>query len=122
MYSEVEFALIDARDWTDGGVNKLSLWFRGLSANAAEPLYVAVANRTGTPVVVIHDDPAAVQINTWTEWIIPLQVFADQGIILTDVDKIAMGTGTRGNLTTPGGAGKMYFDDIRLYREAGAAE
>ena len=122
MYSEVGFALIDARDWTDGGVNKLSLWFRGLSANAAEPLYVAVANRTGTPVVVTHDDPAAAQINTWTEWIIPLQVFADQGIILTDVDKITIGLGTRGNLTTPGGAGKMYFDDIRLYRPVEAAE
>jgi hypothetical protein len=24
--------------------------------------------------------------------------------------------GTRGNMTTPGGSGRMYFDDIRLYR------
>jgi hypothetical protein len=41
---------------------------------------------------------------------------ADQGIVLTDVDKIALGLGTRGNTTTPGGKGKMYFDDIALYR------
>jgi hypothetical protein len=122
MYSEVEFALIDARDWTDGGVSELSLWFRGLLTNVAEPLYVAVANKTGTPVVVIHDDPAAAQINTWTEWVIPLQVFVDKGVILTDVDKIAIGLGNRGNLTTPGGAGKMYFDDIRLFRPKEAAE
>ena len=114
MYSEVEFALSDARDWTDGGVSDLSLWFRGLSSNAAEPLYVAVANTTGTPVVISHDDPAASQIDTWTEWIIPLQAFADQGINLTDIDRIIIGMGTRDNLTTPGGAGKMYFDDIRL--------
>lgn len=114
MYSEVEFALSDARDWTDGGVSDLSLWFRGLSSNPAEPLYVAIANKTGTPAVVTNDDLAASQINTWTEWVIPLQVFADKGINLTDVDKVIIGLGTRGNLTKPGGAGKMYFDDIRL--------
>jgi len=122
MYSEVEFALIDARDWTERDVSELSLWFRGLSTNAAEPLYIAVVNSTGTPVAITHDDPAAAQISTWTEWIIPLHVFADLGIILTDVDKITLGLGTQGNLTTPGGAGKMYFDDIRLYRPVEAAE
>jgi len=73
-------------------------------------------------VVVIHDDPAASQISTWTEWVIPLQTFADQGVDLTDVDKIAIGLGTKGNVTVPGGAGKMYFDDIRLYRPREAAE
>ena len=114
MFSEVEFALSDARDWTDGGVSELSLWFRGLSTNAAEPLYVAVANRTGTPAVVTHDNPAASQITTWTQWVIPLQTFTDKGINLTDVDRIMIGLGTRGNLTKPGGAGKMYFDDIQL--------
>jgi hypothetical protein len=116
MYSEVEMTLSEARDWTDGGVKELSLWFRGVSANAAEPLYVAVANRTGQPAVVTHDDPAAAQIGTWTNWIIPLHSFADQGIDLIDVDRIIIGLGTRGNLTTPGGAGKMYLDGIRLDR------
>jgi hypothetical protein len=116
MYSEVEFTLSEARNWTDEGVNELSLWFRGVSSNAAEPLYVAVANRTGSPAVVTHDDPAAAQLGAWTKWIVPLQAFADQGIDLTDVDRIMVGLGTKGNLTTPGGAGKMYFDDIRLDR------
>jgi hypothetical protein len=56
--------------------------------------------------------------NTWTEWVIPLQTLADQGIVLTDVDKIAIGLGTKGNMTIPGSSGKMCFDDIRLYRLA----
>jgi hypothetical protein len=55
-------------------------------------------------------------IDTWTEWTIPLQSFADQGIDLTDVDRIAIGIGTKDNMTIPGGSGKMFFDDIRLYR------
>ena len=46
----------------------------------------------------------------------------DQGINLTNVDRIALGMGTRGNTTTAGGSGKMYFDDIRLIRPADAAE
>jgi len=92
----------------------------GILSNDAEPLYVAVSNSNGTPAVVVHDDPAAAQINTWTEWIIPLQVFADQGINLTNVDTIAIGLGTQGNMATPGGSGKMFFDDIRLIQPSDA--
>ena len=88
----------------------------GIESNAAEPLYVAVSNSAGSPAVVVHDDPAAAYIVTWTEWVIPLQAFADQGINLTNVDRIAIGLGTQGNMTVPGGSGKMYIDDISLYR------
>jgi hypothetical protein len=88
----------------------------GIASNANEPLYVAVSNRTGTPAVVVHEDANAATIDTWTEWVIPLSIFADQGIVLTDVDKIAIGLGTKGNMTIPGGSGKMYIDDIRLYQ------
>jgi len=38
----------------------------GILNNAAEPLYVAVSNSSGNPAVVVHEDPAAAQINTWT--------------------------------------------------------
>ena len=88
----------------------------GINSNDAEPLYVAVSNSTGNPAIVVNDDPAAAQIDTWTEWVIPLSAFADQGINLTNVNSIAIGLGTRGNMTVPGGSGKMFFDDIRLYR------
>jgi hypothetical protein len=94
----------------------------GIESNAAEPLYVAVSNSTGAPAVVVHDDPAIANVETWSEWVIPLQTFADQGIVLTDVDKIAIGLGTKGNVTIPGGSGKMFIDDIRLYRLRESAE
>ncbi len=88
----------------------------GIASNDPEPLYVAVSNSAGTPAVVVNDDPAAATVDTWTEWVIPLQAFADQGIVLTNVDRIAIGLGTKGNMTVPGGSGKIFFDDIRLYR------
>ena len=89
----------------------------GILSNDPEPLYVAVSNSTGVPAIVYNNDPAAAQVDTWTEWVIPLSAFADQGINLTNVDRIAIGLGTQGNTTIPGGSGKMYFDDIRLYRQ-----
>jgi hypothetical protein len=94
----------------------------GINSNAAEPLYVAVSNSTGNPAIVVNDDPAASQIDTWTEWVIPLSAFSDQGINLTNVDRIAIGLGTKGNMTIAGGSGKMFFDDIRLYKPTEAAE
>jgi len=115
-YSEAELTLDNPRDWTQQGVDELVIWFRGDSSNDAEPLYVAVSNSTGEPAIVVYDDPAATKIGIWTEWIIDLQDLADQGIDLTDVDRIAIGEGTRGNTTTPGGSGKIYIDDIRLYQ------
>jgi hypothetical protein len=65
---------------------------------------------------VIHVDQAATQINTWTEWIIPLQLFTEGGVNLTDVDRITIGIGIKGETTVPRGSGKMFFDDIRLYQ------
>jgi len=94
----------------------------GIVSNVPEKLYVALSNSTGTAAVVYHDDANAATIDTWTEWVVPLQAFADQGINLTNVDKIAIGLGTRGNTTIPGGSGKMYFDDIRLNKPTEAAE
>ena len=120
-YSEVAKTLTYPRDWTEEGVDELTIWFRGKADNDAEPLYVAISNSAGAPAIVVNDDPAAAQTDVWTKWVIPLQSLAEKGIDLTDVDSIAIGMGTQGNLTTPGGAGKMYFDDIRLDKPAEVA-
>jgi len=76
---------------------------------------VAVANSTGSPAVVYNNDPN-LMTTTWTEWIIPLQAFAEQGVNLASVNSIAIGLGTKGNTTAAGGSGVLYIDDIRLYR------
>ena len=56
----------------------------------------------------------AAQIDTWTEWTIDLQAFADQGVNLANVNTIAIGFGDKNN-PLAGGSGIIYFDDIRLY-------
>jgi len=109
-YSEATLTLTYPRDWTEKGVNTLTIWFRGNSDNAAETLYVALNGNA----IVTNDNPDAAQITAWTEWTIDLQAFADQGVNLANVNTIAIGLGNKKN-PVAGGSGTMYFDDIRLY-------
>ncbi len=113
MYSEVQKTLTYPRDWTEEGVGVLSIWFRGNSDNAAETLYVALNGSA----VVTHENPNAAQIDTWTQWTIDLQGFADKGVNLANVNTISIGFGDKNNLQA-GGSGLVFFDDIRLYRPA----
>ena len=108
--SEATLTLTSSRDWTVKDVNTLTIWFRGSGANAAENLYVALNDSA----VVNHDNPDAALINNWTQWNIDLTRFADQGVNLANVNSITLGLGNRSN-PVAGGAGMMYFDDIRLY-------
>jgi hypothetical protein len=106
-YSEATLTLTYPRDWTENGVNTLTIWFRGISDNSAETLYVALNGSA----VVNHDNPNAAQIDEWTEWNIDLQAFS---VNLANVNSIALGLGNKNN-PQAGGSGTMYFDDIRLY-------
>jgi hypothetical protein len=104
--SEATLTLTSNRDWTVNGVNTLVIWFRGRASNAAEQLYV-ILNGSAK---VDHDDPDASQMTGWNEWSIDLQAFADQGVNLSNVNSITLGLSS-----VTGGAGTMFFDDIRLY-------
>ena len=112
--SEATMTLSAPRDWIQAGVAELSLWFRGASGNAAEPLYMTISNSDGSPTIMAYDDPSAATVRSWTHWRVPLQTFTDQGINLGNVDTIAIGLGSKGGAAT-GGSGTMFIDDIRLY-------
>ncbi|MCP4263270.1 MAG: LamG domain-containing protein [Planctomycetes bacterium] len=107
--SEATLTLTSNRDWTVNGVETLAIWYIGDTANAAETMYVTLNGSAG----VDNDNPNAAQLSAWTEWTIDLQAFADQGVNLTNVTSITLGL-----RSVTGGAGMMYFDDIRLYAPA----
>ncbi|MHC4583054.1 MAG: PA14 domain-containing protein, partial [Planctomycetota bacterium] len=104
--SEATLTLTSNRDWTVNGVDTLTIWFRGESANTTETLYVTLNGSAR----VDHDDPDAAMKTSWTQWDIPLQAFADQGVNLANVTSITLGLSSGS-----GGSGKMYFDDIGVY-------
>jgi hypothetical protein len=109
--SEATLTLTDTRNWTQDGVGVLSLWFYGETSNAAEPMYVVLNGSA----VVTNNNPNAARVVAWTEWTIDLTRFADQGVNLSNVNTITIGFGNRTN-PVAGGAGMVFFDDIRLYR------
>jgi len=96
--------------WTENGVNTLTIWYIGDTANAPETMYVVLNGSAG----VDNPNHDAAQVTAWTRWDIDLQAFADQGANLANVNTITIGLGNRAN-PTAGGAGMLYFDDIRLY-------
>jgi len=107
--SEVELAL-DGIDLTQNGGTTLRIYFRGITDNAADPLYVVING--GLPV--IHEDPTAAQVGAWLSWDIPLQAFVDKGADVTNVTSIALGIGDKTGMQ-PGGTGTMYYDDIGVH-------
>ena len=109
--SEATLTLTGTRDWTEEGVGVLSIWFYGDASNAAETMYVVLNGSAG----VDNDNPNAAQVDTWTEWRIDLTRFANQGVNLSNVNTITIGFGNMNN-SVVGGAGIVFFDDIRLYR------
>jgi len=108
-FSKAELPLSPPQDWTEEGIGVLSLWFCGDKSNAAAPMSVVLNGSSA----VYYDNPNAARIDTWTGWTIDLQAFT--GVDLTNVNSIAICFGDENNLQ-PGGSGRMFFDDIRLYR------
>ncbi len=108
-FSKAELPLGPPQDWTEEGIGVLSLWFRGDKSNVLAPMNIVINGS----LPVYHDNPKATQIDIWTGWTIDLQAFT--GVDLTNVNSIAICFGEQ-NDPQPGGRGKMFFDDIRLYR------
>jgi hypothetical protein len=107
-------------DITSDGTGQWANQNIGITSNEAEPMYVVLSNKNSTTGTVYYDDnenkdPNASLISTWTQWNIDLKDFSDQGVDLTDVNSIGIGFGDRDN-PQAGGAGKMLFDDMRLYQ------
>ena len=84
-------------------------------SNAPGQLYVAIQDGTGRVKVVNHPDPQATVAVTWQQWSIPLQEFTSAGINLAGIKKMSIGVGDRSK-PTPGGAGRLYIDDIAFGR------
>jgi hypothetical protein len=113
-YSEIRADtsyLTIGKNWAAAGVKGLVLYFYGdknNDANTTEQIYVKLngvkINYSGS----MNDIREA----KWHEWNIDLSKF---GISLSNVTEIAIGFGNETNITTKGGSGIVYFDDIVLY-------
>jgi hypothetical protein len=100
-FSGVERTLA-SQNWTNHGIQTLSLWFRGAGTNVAGQLYVKING-----VKVLYDgDAANLKKPIWQVWNITL---ASVGTNLQSVTKLAIG------IETKGATGTLLLDDIQLY-------
>lgn len=107
-YSEAERDFDKAQDWTQYGVQTLSLCFFGNPANAgAGRLYVKING-----VKILYGGAAAdLTIAAWMPWAIDL---ASAGVNLKKVTTLAIG------IDGSGSTGSLFIDEIRLYPGSGA--
>ncbi len=83
--------------------------------NDPAPLYVALEDSTGRVKAVSHLDAAAVGIDSWLQWQIPLSTFSSAGLNVAKIKAIYIGVGDRDN-PKAGGAGLIYIDDVLFGR------
>ncbi len=107
-YSEVTLSTTSTaigNNWTQKGINTLSLWFYGDPNNPdTEQLYVKLNNSK----IVYDGDAAALSAGVWTQWEIALNEF---GIGLSNVTQLVIGMEKTG---ATGTEGILFLDDIRL--------
>jgi hypothetical protein len=112
-YSQAERTWTAPQDWTAMGGDTLVLSVRGLAANTPESLYVAFEDKAGHTVTIPYSDPALVTAVLWTEWKIPLTSLGT--VNAATIQKMYLGVGNRDH-PTPGGAGRIYVDDLRVIK------
>jgi hypothetical protein len=103
-YSEAERTFTVGQDWTEAGSQTLVLFFHGTEGNTGQ-LYVKINDSK----VVYGGDAGDIAKVQWQQWNINL---AALNVNLQNVTKLSIGID--GN----GASGKLYFDDIQLYRLA----
>jgi transforming growth factor-beta-induced protein len=104
---EVERSISSRKNWTNNGVTKLVLSFLGDPGNSPrDRLYVKI---NGKQVYYGGD----ISSPWWKSWSIKL---SSLGINVTSINEITVGVG---DIPLPaGGKGKLYIDNIRLYKAA----
>jgi hypothetical protein len=105
-YSEAERTWAVPQDWTAHGVDTVTLYVRGAADNTPSQLYVVIEDSSGTVGV-------ATTATEWVEVAIPASEFTAAGVNMAAVKKMSIGVGDRTG-GTPGGAGVIYIDDVRL--------
>ena len=112
-YAETSRTWPTAQNWTAGGADTLVLYVQGNWSNGPEPLYIAIEDTGSHTGMVVHPSPAAAATPGWTPWRIPLSEFNEKGVNVAAVKTMHIGLGDPA-APTPGGAGLIFIDDIRL--------
>lgn len=96
------------QNWTEYGVDTLSLYICGQISNSIMPVYVTIKDSTNAEVTVPHSDSQLVTVTDWQQWTIPLSELS--GLDLARISVMIIGV-DHGNSW---GMGTFYVDDIQV--------
>jgi len=109
--SQIAWHSLVGDDWQTAASWGTALVAEPGAAGGADLLYVALQDSFNRRAVVSHPDSDVVQSSDWVAWSIPLAEFAD--VDLASIAKMCIGIGDP-NDPKPGGAGRVFVDDIYL--------
>jgi hypothetical protein len=107
--SQIDRTWATAQNWTVNGVDTLTLYVRGASANGPDRLYVTLSDSASGSATVALTDTGFVARAVWTEVSIPVSDFVD--VNPAAITKMSVGLG---NPPPAGSAGSVLFDDFRV--------
>ncbi|UCD49688.1 MAG: discoidin domain-containing protein [Phycisphaerales bacterium] len=105
MTSEGDRTFESPQDWTGNGIQSLSLYFRGTTANSGGQLYLKINDTK----IVYDGDAGDLSQAVWHAWNVDLSAVAGN---IQSVTKLTIG------IEGAGAQGMLYIDDISLYPKA----
>ncbi|MBN1508218.1 MAG: hypothetical protein JW955_15320 [Sedimentisphaerales bacterium] len=100
------------KDLTRGGADAISLWLKGRSRNQPNWWIVALMDTNGALFPAPSRDMWGLSHDEWTNVVVPLKLFAANGVNVKSVAKIGVGA-----LAGQAGGGSFCVDDIRLIKK-----
>jgi len=99
------------QDWTQKGVDTLTIWLHGRPDNIIESLHITLGDSAENVIVVEYPDSAVFLSETWQQWSIPLAEVT--GVNLAEITSMSFVIGDEA--TEESGAGVLFIDDICLH-------
>lgn len=111
-FSEAGMTFDSPQDFSSG-VDSVAFFFKGVSSNGADKMYIALEDTAGESAAAFYDgDVGDVRTETWKGWGAKLDRF--KGIDLTAIEKVFIGVGDRDASRPSAASGVLYIDDVSL--------
>lgn len=113
-YSEME-RTVPFTNFLVNGAKSLDIWYKGISGNTPQPIYVSLSDGTNTATVSTAAE-ASQASSVWIVWHVDLADFtaANASLNLNNISTMVIGVGDK-SATSSGGEGIVYFDYFGLW-------
>ena len=122
-YTEATRTFSSPQNWAAQNVKAVSLSFYGEIDNIEQPMYLKLEDSAGHSQKVEHPYTHACEAERWEEWRVALSEFSDNGVDVSSIKKLTIGSGNGTKSAQPeeqdpdtGEPDRdfVFIDDIRL--------